>query len=66
MKATWHYTNLHSSGRPSLRLGTPGGSEEPHRTRKRVPGVGTPEGMHVKANWYYSYSFGTAQIMMRA
>jgi len=49
----WGYTDLDSSGRPSLRPGAPGGSEEPH------PHGGYPEGIHseaspwdMKANWY--------------
>jgi radical SAM superfamily enzyme YgiQ (UPF0313 family) len=61
------YTNLHSCGRPSLRPGTPGGSEERHPQagtrayqgvgrgeRRNAPaGGGYPEGIRMKANWCY-------------
>ena len=52
-------------GRPSLRPGTPGGSEEPHPQagtraysevrrgeRRSTPASGYPEGVHLKANRY--------------
>jgi hypothetical protein len=66
-KPSLSYTNSHSCGRPSHWLGTPGGSEEPHPQagtrgysgvrrgeRRRHPLRGYPEGIHMKANWYYA------------
>jgi hypothetical protein len=48
-------TDLHSSGRPSLRPGTPGGSEEPTQAYlgvRRGERRSDNEGIHLNANRY--------------